>query len=44
MRAVITDVFTRLMAGENPKDIDLMFRRVDCAGVAQRPDHTVRGT
>jgi len=43
MRAVITDVFSRHMAGENPENIDLMFRRVYSAGFTQRPDLTVMG-
>ena len=43
MRAVIQDVFARHMAGENPENIDLMFRRVYSAGFTQRPDLTVMG-
>ena len=43
MRAVITDVFARHMAGENPENIDLMYRRVYSAGFTQRPDLTVMG-
>ena len=43
MRAVILDVFARHMAGENPENIELMFRRVYSAGFTQRPDLTVIG-
>ncbi|SEK37772.1 mandelate racemase/muconate lactonizing enzyme family protein [Roseovarius nanhaiticus] len=43
MRAVIEDVFERHMAGENPENIELMFRRVYSSGFTQRPDLTVMG-
>ncbi|MEO9575456.1 MAG: mandelate racemase/muconate lactonizing enzyme family protein [Tateyamaria sp.] len=43
MRAVIEDVFDRHMAGENPEDIELMFRRAYSSGFTQRPDLTVMG-
>ena len=43
MKAVITDVFERHMLGQNPEDIELMFRRVYSAGFTQRPDLTVIG-
>ncbi|MEL6573125.1 MAG: mandelate racemase/muconate lactonizing enzyme family protein [Pseudomonadota bacterium] len=43
MRAVIKDVFERHMAGENPENIELMFRRAYSAGFTQRPDLTVMG-
>ncbi|MDA9207426.1 mandelate racemase/muconate lactonizing enzyme family protein [Octadecabacter sp.] len=43
MKAVITDVFERHMAGENPENIELMFRRVYSSGFTQRPDLTVMG-
>ena len=43
MRAVIADVFARHMAGENPENIELMFRRAYSAGFTQRPDPTVMG-
>ncbi|MFD3190554.1 mandelate racemase/muconate lactonizing enzyme family protein [Sedimentitalea sp. HM32M-2] len=43
MRAVITDVFQRHMAGENPENIELMFRRAYSSGFTQRPDLTVMG-
>lgn len=40
MRAVIEDVFNRHMAGENPENIELMYRRVFSAGFTGRPDPT----
>ena len=40
---VIRDVFTRHMEGENPENIELMFRRAYSAGFTQRPDLTVMG-
>lgn len=43
MRHVIRDVFERHMAGENPENIELMFRRVYSSGFTQRPDLTVMG-
>ena len=43
MQAVITDVFERHMLGENPENIELMFRRAYSAGFTQRPDLTVMG-
>ncbi|PWE32104.1 isomerase [Maritimibacter sp. 55A14] len=43
MRAVIEDVFERHMAGENPENIELMFRRAYSSGFTQRPDPTVMG-
>lgn len=43
MEAVITDVFNRHMAGENPENIELMFRRAYSSGFTQRPDLTVMG-
>ncbi len=43
MRAVITDVFERHMLGQNPEDIELMFRRAYSSGFTQRPDLTVIG-
>lgn len=43
MRSVITDVFERHMAGENPENIELMFRRAYSSGFTQRPDLTVMG-
>jgi len=43
MTAVISDVFERHMAGENPENIELMFRRAYSSGFTQRPDLTVMG-
>lgn len=43
MRHVIADVFERHMAGQNPEDIELMYRRVYSSGFTQRPDLTVMG-
>lgn len=43
MRAVIEDVFARHMEGENPENVELMFRRVYSSGFTQRPDLTVMG-
>ncbi|MEM1072851.1 MAG: mandelate racemase/muconate lactonizing enzyme family protein [Pseudomonadota bacterium] len=43
MTAVIADVFERHMAGENPENIETMFRRAYSSGFTQRPDLTVMG-
>ncbi|MBJ2153486.1 mandelate racemase/muconate lactonizing enzyme family protein [Paracoccus sp. IB05] len=43
MQAVIEDVFTRHMQGENPENIELMYRRAYSSGFTQRPDLTVMG-
>ncbi len=43
MQAVIRDVFERHMLGENPENIELMFRRAYSSGFTQRPDPTVMG-
>ncbi|MEI4197686.1 mandelate racemase/muconate lactonizing enzyme family protein [Roseovarius sp. E0-M6] len=43
MRAVVEDVFARHMEGENPENIELMFRRAYSSGFTQRPDLTVMG-
>ncbi|MBU2994521.1 mandelate racemase/muconate lactonizing enzyme family protein [Octadecabacter sp. 1_MG-2023] len=43
MTHVIKDVFERHMQGENPENIELMFRRVYSSGFTQRPDLTVIG-
>ena len=43
MKAVITDVFNRHMAGENPENIEMMYRRAYSSGFTQRPDLTVMG-
>ncbi len=43
MRAVIADVFGRHMAGTDPSQVELMFRRAYSSGFTQRPDLTVMG-
>ena len=43
MRGVIRDVFERHMQGENPENIERMFRRAYSSGFTQRPDLTVMG-
>ena len=43
MAAVVRDVFERHMLGENPENIELMFRRAYSSGFSQRPDPTVMG-
>ncbi|MEO9651424.1 MAG: mandelate racemase/muconate lactonizing enzyme family protein [Roseobacter sp.] len=43
MQAVIKDVFERHMLGENPENIELMFRRAYSSGFTQRPDLSVIG-
>lgn len=43
MRGVIEDVFERHMHGENPENVELMFRRAYSSGFTQRPDLTVMG-
>ena len=43
MRHVIADVFERHMQGENPENIERMFRKVYSSGFTQRPDLTVMG-
>lgn len=43
MRHVIEDVFFRHMMGENPENIELMYRRVYSSGFTQRPDLSVIG-
>ena len=43
MKAVIRDVFERYMQGENPQNIERMFRRTYSSGFTQRPDLTVMG-
>ncbi|MGB1234245.1 MAG: mandelate racemase/muconate lactonizing enzyme family protein, partial [Planktomarina sp.] len=43
MKAVIGDVFARHMQGENPENIEMMFRRAYSSGFTQRPDLTVIG-
>jgi L-alanine-DL-glutamate epimerase-like enolase superfamily enzyme len=43
MRAVIEDVFARYFEGENPENIERLFRRTYSSGFTQRPDLTVMG-
>ena len=43
MQAVIRDVFARHCQGENPENIEMMFRRAYSSGFTQRPDPTVMG-
>jgi L-alanine-DL-glutamate epimerase-like enolase superfamily enzyme len=43
MTTVIRDVFARHMEGENPENVELMFRRAYSSGFTQRPDPTVMG-
>lgn len=43
MKPVIRDVFERHMLGENPENIELMFRRAYSSGFTQRPDLSVMG-
>ncbi|MGR3661435.1 MAG: mandelate racemase/muconate lactonizing enzyme family protein, partial [Paracoccaceae bacterium] len=43
MDGVIKDVFERHMQGENPENVELMFRRAYSSGFTQRPDLTVMG-
>ncbi len=43
MRAVIEDVFARYFEGENPENVERMFRRTYSSGFTQRPDPTVMG-
>ncbi len=43
MKGVISDVFARHMAGENPENIELMYRRAYSSGFTQRPDLTIMG-
>lgn len=43
MKAVISDVFSRHMEGENPENVELMFRRAYSTGFTQRPDPSVMG-
>jgi len=43
MTHVIRDVFERHMLGENPENVEKMFRRAYSSGFTQRPDLTVMG-
>lgn len=36
--AMVTDIFDRYIAGEDPRNVEAMFRRVYSAGFTQRPD------
>ena len=38
---MVSDTFDRFIAGENPDNIEAMFRRVYSAGFTQRPDPTM---
>ncbi len=40
---VIQDVFERHLYGENPENVELMFRRAYSSGFTQRPDLSVMG-
>lgn len=40
---IIIDVFDRHMCGENPHNVEIMFRRAYSSGFSQRPDPTVMG-
>ncbi|MCT4610503.1 MAG: mandelate racemase/muconate lactonizing enzyme family protein [Pelagimonas sp.] len=43
MEHVIHDLFERYFAGENPENIERLFRRCYSSGFTQRPDLTVMG-
>ncbi|MEP2533304.1 mandelate racemase/muconate lactonizing enzyme family protein [Shimia sp.] len=43
MILVIRDVFQRYFSGENPENIERLFRRTYSSGFTQRPDLTVMG-
>lgn len=43
MTVVIKDVFARHMQGENPQNIEKMYRRVHASGFTLRPDPTLMG-
>ena len=40
---VIRDVFERYFEGENPENIERLFRRTYSSGFTQRPDLTIMG-
>lgn len=40
---IIRDVFERYMEGENPANIEIMFRKTYSSGFTQRPDPTIMG-
>ena len=43
MTTVIKDVFQRHVYGENPFNVEMMYRRVYSSGFTQRPDPTIMG-
>lgn len=43
MKAVLQDVFERYFLGENPENVERLFRRTYSSGFTQRPDLTVMG-
>ena len=43
MTSIIKDVFERYLLDEDPRNIELMFRKVYSSGFSQRPDPTVIG-
>ncbi len=43
MTSIIKDVFERHMFGENPENVELMFRRAYSSGFTQRPDLSIMG-
>ncbi len=43
MKAVISDVFERYFKGENPENVERLFRKTYSSGFTQRPDLTVMG-
>lgn len=43
MKHVIRDVFERYFLGENPENVERMYRRTYSSGFTQRPDLTVMG-
>ena len=43
MTSVISDLFERYLNNEDPRNIELMFRKVYSSGFSQRPDPTIIG-
>ena len=43
MTFIIKDIFERYLFGEDPRNIELMFRKVYSSGFSQRPDPTIIG-
>ena len=43
MKGVVYDVFDRNLRDEDPRNIELMFRKVYSSGFSQRPDPTIIG-